>query len=53
MAAKQETPTVRLRNSDTGAVVRVSEETAARLGAEWVSHEKKAAPAKKSAPADK
>lgn len=53
MAAKQEVKTVRLRNSDTGAVVRVSEEKVDRLGAEWVSAEKQAAPAKKSTPAEK
>ena len=42
----------RLRNSQTGAVVSVSDETAARLGSEWEPVEKKAAPkspAKKSA----
>jgi hypothetical protein len=41
----------RLRNIQSGAVVSVSDETAARLGVEWEPAEKSApkAPAKKSA----
>ena len=40
----------RLRNIQSGAVVSVSDETAARLGAEWApAEEPKKAPAKKSA----
>ena len=42
----------RLRNSDSGAVVSVSDEKADRMGPEWVPVEKPA-PAKKSTPAKK
>jgi len=47
----------RLRNIKTGVVVSTSDETAARLGAEWESADKpapaKKAPAKKAAPSSK
>lgn len=39
---------VRLKNAQTGAVVNVSEETAARLGAPWTAEEKPKAEPKKS-----
>jgi hypothetical protein len=42
MAKDTKVTTVRLRNINSGAVVGVSEETAARLGAEWESADKKA-----------
>lgn len=43
----------RLRNSQTGAVVSCSDETAARLGGEWVAADEAApakAPTKKASP---
>jgi hypothetical protein len=40
----------RLRNVQSGAVVSVSDETAARLGAEWQPADEKKATAKKSSP---
>lgn len=50
MAKETKVAIVRLRNINSGAVVGVSEETAARLGAEWESADKKATQvAKKSA----
>lgn len=39
----------RLRNTQTGAVVSCSEETAAALGSEWVPADEKAPVAKKAA----
>ncbi len=41
----------RLRNSQTGAVVSVSDATAARLGGEWVPAEQQEAEPTKSKPA--
>ena len=36
--------TVRLKNEATGVVVSVSDDTATRLGSEWVAEKPKAAP---------
>lgn len=47
MAKEVKVTTVRLRNSNSGAVVNVAEDKVERLGAEWVSADK--APAKKTA----
>lgn len=40
----------RLVNVNTGAVVQVPDEKAARLGSEWLPKQAEAAPAKKAAP---
>lgn len=40
----------RLRNVNTGAVMSVSDETASRLGSEWVPAEKPAEPVKRGRP---